>query len=161
MSQEDSEKKSGREATQFKPWNKAASKYKQEYVEMLYEYFNRPAVTIEEHTEYNDRGQVVGVERLEIPAEYPTFEGFAAMIGVTSLTLRHWCEEHDRFNACYAWAREKQREILMVNGIFGRYNANFAKFIAMNCHGMHEKVVNEGSTTVSVQLAPEADEEAN
>ncbi len=161
MSQDESGKKSGREATQFKPWNKAASKYKSDYVEMLYEYFNRAAVTVEEHTEYNDRGQVVGVERLVIPAEYPTFEGFAAKIGVTSLTLRHWCEEHDRFNACYAWAREKQRELLMVNGIGGRYNANFAKFVAINCHGMQEKIVSEGSGTVSVQLSAEADEEAN
>lgn len=150
-----------REATQFKPWNKAASKFKERYIQEMYEYFNRPATTIREEPIYNKDGEICRVEKVTVPAEYPTFEGFATSIGVIPETLRNWCEENDRFRACYAWARERQKGILMVNTIGGYYNANFAKFIAINCHGMQDKIVNEVKPAVQVSLSDEADEEAN
>jgi hypothetical protein len=109
----------------------------------------------------NKNGDEVTVGREIIPTDYPTFEGFAAKIGVDTDTLRNWCDDHDRFRCCYAWAREKQREILLVNGIAGRYNPNFAKFVAINCHGMQEKVVTENTGPVQVHLSGEVDEEAN
>lgn len=158
---ENNNKGCGREATQFKPWNKAASKYKEKYADEMYEYFNVPPTHAEPIVEMNKNGVEVTVGREIIPTDYPTFEGFAAKIGVDTDTLRNWCEEHDRFRHCYAWAREKQREILLVNGIAGRYNPNFAKFVAINCHGMQEKVATENTGPVQVHLSGEVDEEAN
>ena len=158
MSQED---KSDHVDTRFKFGNKTASKYRDSYVDEMYKYFNREPVTVDEVTEYNDAGQVIGREKIITPVDYPTFEGFAAKIGVDRDTLLNWCVDHPRFRHCYAWAREKQRDILIVNGMAGRYSANFAKFIAINCHGMQDKIVNENVAPIRVQLAPEADEEAN
>lgn len=151
----------GREATQFKPWNKAASKFKTEYIEKMYEYFNRPATKVEDVPIYDKNGDISRVEKQVIPCEYPTFEMFASEIGVTPLTLRHWCEENDRFNACYAWAKERQKGVLLVNTIGGHYNQNFAKFIAINCHGMQDKVVSEVQPAIRIELSDEVDEEAN
>lgn len=150
-----------REETQFKPWNKAASKFKARYTDDMYEYFNRPATSVEEVPVYNKDGIYVRMDKIVVAAEYPTFEGFATSIGVTTDTLRNWCEENDRFRHCYAWARERQKGILMVNTIGGHYNANFAKFVAINCHGMQDKIVNEVKPAVQVSLSDEADEEAN
>lgn len=150
-----------REDTQFKPWNKMSSKFKPEYIDRMYEFFGRPATTVEEIPIFNKNGDVVRMEKRIVAAEFPTFEMFASEIGVTSLTLRRWAAENDRFNACYAWALERQKGILMINAIGDRYNANFAKFIAMNCHGMQEKVVNEVQPTIRIELSDEVDEEAN
>ena len=149
------------EDTQFKPWNKSASKFKQEYIAKMYEFFNRPAARIEEVPIYGRDGDITRVEKQVVANDYPTFEMFASEIGVTSETLRNWAAEYPRFRDCYAWARERQKGILMVNTVGGHYNANFAKFVAINCHGMQDKVVSEVQPAIRIELSDEVDEEAN
>ena len=127
--------------------NDYASKYDDKYCDEILEYF---AVDPIETYQDND-----GITRFKA-ARYPTMERFASMIGVTSTTLRGWCEKSERFNAAYQRALEMQRDVLITNGLTGAYNPAFAKFIATTTHGMVEKtavdVGNEGDKPFEVNI---------
>ena len=133
------------------PGNDYASKYKEEYCEEIISYFDKPPYDV--YTDENGR------ECLR-PTAYPTIEGFAASIGVTSDTIRNWAEAHE----CFRWSLERahdlQKKILIINGLTGAYNANFAKFIASCTMGMHERTEADSTVKISVELPPEVDEEA-
>ena len=79
------------EQTRFEKENAAANKYKDEYCDMLIEFFNKPATRIEYKKNYV-KGELSSETPIVLPAEYPTFELFAASIGVTTKTLQNWCE---------------------------------------------------------------------
>ncbi len=119
----------------FKLENAAASKYKEEYADMLIEYFSTPNT--------REIGGTDGKPIMIIGNEYPTFEGFAAKIGVVRDTLLNWCKQSARFRHAYARAKEYQKSKLISNAVCGYYNANFAKFVATNDHGMSDKSEHE------------------
>lgn len=144
----------------FEKENAAACKYKAEYADKLIEYFNKPSTRVEYAKAYDKNGNVIRETPVVIPNEYPTFEGFAMSIGVTTHTLLNWCEENRRFSHCYARAREMQRGKLITNTLSGFYNPQFAKFEAINNHGMTEKTQQDASLVLSVKLPDEIDEEA-
>ena len=79
---------------------------------------------------------------------------------MTSDTIRNWAEAHE----CFRWSLERahdlQKKILIINGLTGAYNANFAKFIASCTMGMHERTEADSTVKISVELPPEVDEEA-
>lgn len=110
--------------------NNYASKYKEEYCEQIVEYFLNPP-----REKYIDAD---GNEK-EGAQIYPTFERFAANIGVISETLEEWTKRHERFRIAYSYAKNIQRSILVAKGLSGEYNPTFAKFIASTTHGMVEK----------------------
>lgn len=127
--------------------NDYASKYDDKYGEMLVEYFLNPP-----RVRYKDAN---GEEKMgdEI---YPTFERFAANIGVVANTLEGWAKSHERFAAAYAYAKNIQRSILITKGLSGEYNPTFAKFIATTTHGMVDKsavdIGNEGGNAFEVNI---------
>lgn len=143
----------------FSPGNAAASKYREEYADMLIEYFNRKPNTLERKLVRVGGG--VEERPVYVPCEYPTLEGFAASIGVTTDTLRNWCDKYSRFRHNYMRARELQRAILTINAIMGLYPAGPAIFEAVNHHGMTYKSRVEGSVTFRVDLPKDVDEESN
>lgn len=110
--------------------NSFASKYREEYCERIVEFFSAPYFV---SAEDEDGTKHVGA------CVYPTFESFAATIGVISETLREWADKHERFRAAYEYAKQLQRDKLIVHGMSGAYNPAFAKFIASTTHGMVEK----------------------
>lgn len=107
-----------------------ATKYRREYARDIIKYFD--ITPTKEVTRGGRRETVIN--------EYPMFEGFAKKIGVTSRTLLSWCEKHKEFAEAYERCKDMQRYILVTNSLLSRYNSGFAKFIAMNHHGMSEKV---------------------
>ncbi len=145
----------------FEKENAAACKYKPEYADLLIEYFSKPNVRMEYAETFNKDGQVIKRVPVVLPAEYPTFEGFAASLGVVSDTLRNWCEQSRRFRYAYARAKEMQKGKLISNSVGGHYNPVFAKFEAVNHHGMSDKVEKDSTISFDVKLSDEIDEESN
>ena len=109
------------EGAGFQPGNLESSKYDAKYPEDMKIYFRQ----------ISDEGN------------YPTFEGYADSIGVTARTLENWCEAHPLFKDAYDFCKNKQRGALLEGAMAGRFNATFAKFVAVNCHGMKEKIEND------------------
>lgn len=114
-------------------------KYKKEYADMLIDYFSVPKMVTFWKRKYYANGKVKEEEPITQPPIYPTFEGFAKSIGVTSGTLQNWREKYPSFNEAYERALDMQKDILITNSLGGLYNGNFAKFIASAQFGMVEK----------------------
>lgn len=121
----------------FKPGNDVSSKYQTEYCDRMLRYFRSEE-------------------------KYPQFEEFADSIDVTTETLNNWREKHEEFADVYARCKELQRMKLNKFALLGTFNASYAKFIAVNHHGMAEKTENDSNITFNMQYAsPEIDEESN
>ena len=131
--------------TRFKDKNKVACKYDDKYCDELIQFFSKPATRVEYKETYY-KGELTSRTPILLPEEYPTFEMFAAKIGVSTSTLKNWCEEHARFADCYARAKEIQFGKLTSNAITGIYNPIYAKFEAVNNHSLKDK--QEIDTTV-------------
>jgi len=125
------------------------SDYRPEYAQMMIDYFNRVPYTVK--------------GKKEIPADYPTIEGFACKIMIAPKNLRDWTDKHEEFRTAYEYAKSKQKEILIANGIRGNYNTLFAKFVAINATDMRERVDVEhsGEITIIKQLEKLSLEELN
>ena len=120
-------KKGNGSGEKFAKGNKAASKYDPAYCDMMLTYFR-------------------GDER------YPQFEEFADKINVTGNTLNNWRAEYEEFNEVYERCHEIQRMKLNKFALLGTFNASYAKFIAVNHHGMAEKTEQKISADEGVEV---------
>jgi hypothetical protein len=120
----------------FEKGNTSAMKYKAEYCQAMIDYFN------------DDDG-------------YPTFELFAASIGVDRDTLLNWTVDHDRFRHAYAKCKSIQLGKTISGAMCRKYDSNFAKFICSACHGLKETTATDTKVKFVVDLPEEVDEEAN
>lgn len=164
MSKENGRFEKGNEigkATRFKKKNRASVKYKDDYCDKILKYFAEPPSEIVYERSYYKDGTLKSEKPIILPPKFPTFELFAASIGVVPNTLLNWCDKHPRFADCYAQAKNMQLGIAKTNGVKKLYDSNFTKFILMNDHGMSEKVTNDNTVTFQVQLSDEVDEESN
>lgn len=136
MSKENGKFEKGNEIgknTRFKPGHKLSSKYKEEYADKIIEYFRDESVV------------------------FPTVEGFAELEGLAIRTVQDWHndeEKHPHFATAYAQAMAIQRERLLVGGLTRKFDASIVKFLAVNNHGMREKVEQEvkADTTFTVNI---------
>ena len=132
------------EETRFKRNNKAANKYRDEYCDMLLSYFIvKEREVIYEETYYKDGTLKSKTPKFILPQDLPTFELFAAKIGVTTKTLKNWADKYPRFSDAYERAKCIQLGIAKNNGITKQYDSNFAKFILINDHDMTDRTVQE------------------
>ncbi len=143
--------------TRFKKDNDAACKYKDEYCEKLLEFFNQPSTRIEYKKTYF-KGELSSETPIVIPNEYPTFEMFAANLGVTTETLKNWCEQYPRFKTYYARAKEIQLAKLTSNALLGLYNPLYAKFEAVNNHKLSDKQEVDSTVSGNVGVGVELDD---
>ena len=110
--------------------------YKDKYVQMMEDYFNREPYTIK-HTK---KGAIL------VPCAFPTYSGFASKIGIDRHTLKTWAEaknkdgtlKHPDFSTTYKIAKCHQARILIENGLLGLYPANFAIYTAKNVLGWRD-----------------------
>ncbi len=145
----------------YKKGNSGAVKYRAEYANLMIEYFGKPCTHIEYAEKYDKEGNLSSKVPVVVASDLPTFEGFADSLGVTAKTLLNWCERSSVFAEAYERAKDKQKQMILVNGLNGNYNPQFAKFIAINNHGMSDKVETDGTMTFTVTLPEEIDEESN
>lgn len=106
------------EGAGFQPGNLIPSKYQKKFCSEMLAFF----------------------DRVYAEGNYPTFEMFADEIKVTAATLANWAAAYPEFEEAYTACKNKQRGALLEGAMAGRFNATFAKFVAVNCHGMKEKV---------------------
>jgi hypothetical protein len=147
--------------TRFKAGNQVSSKYKSEYCEELLEFFRVPEAEEKWSRSYYESGAIKSEAPIILPPKLPTFELFAAKIGVTVGTLEHWCEKYPRFATIYAHAKEIQKGIIILNAMTKQYDANFAKFLLANNHGMKEAREKDTSIALDVTFDDVIDEECN
>jgi len=121
------------------------SKYKPEYCQQLINYFDLSKAAYKEVTLPAGEGR----ERVEIlPEVFPTFEEFAADIGVCYDTLRAWATDKNEngslvnpeFSEAYSRARTRQTAILFKGGMAGAFDGRFAGLAAKNLAGWSDKV---------------------
>lgn len=118
--------------TRFKPGNiPFNSKYKEEYVDMLYNYFT-------------DSDKIM-----------PTLEGFAAENHIAIVSLERWVKDekkHPRMKAVWAQCKAIQKDKLLLGGLTERFNPQIVKFLAINNHGMKEKIEQEVNGNAKVEV---------
>ena len=122
--------------TRFQKGHDVTCKYDEKYCEELISFFSdvKPEIIYEE-CYYPDGTVKARRPASVIPAQLPTFEGFAWKIGVTVGTL--------------------------LNGANKQYDGNFAKFLLMNNHGMSEKQMSENTFKIVYDNKSSIDEESD
>lgn len=106
--------------------------YKPEYSRMMVEYFQKEPFTTLYKREYYQDGQLKSETPILTAAEFPTLQAFANSLDVDMATLQRWKEAHPAFSAAYARAKELQERLILVNGMQGLYNIQFAQFYSKN-----------------------------
>lgn len=113
--------------TPFQKGNTLAKKYKDEYADLLLEYFRREDIT------------------------FPTLEGFVEWVrtrtgeAINYSTAEAWARgdenyaDAQRFQEVYAQAKAIQRDKLIFGGLTKRFDPSFARFLASSLHDMREK----------------------
>ena len=71
--------------------------------------------------------------------DFPTFEWFRAKVGIPNSTWRNWVNSYPELQEAVELAKDRQWDILRINGLNGTYNSSMAKFVGMNDLGMSEK----------------------
>lgn len=126
---------------------KKNEKYKKVYTDQIIDYFSSPPTRVEYIKHYDRNGDLTKEEPVVVGADYPTFEGFAIKIGVTARTLENWAKKYPTtFGVACERAKDMQKNMIIVNGLGGRYNSKFAQFIASSQFDMAEKSEKKLST---------------
>ena len=115
------------------------SRYMAKYGPQMLKYFDKEPYELKEITTYHQDGSIKSQKQVPWAVSLPTFQGFAAQIGVTDDTLRNWAEEYPEFGGYYRMCKQLQEKILVTNAMMGNYNAQFATFYAKNCLGYKDK----------------------
>jgi hypothetical protein len=128
-------KDQGGKATGKKSNAGAPTKYKEEYCQGIIGYFTVQPQQVVYKKSYFADGTLKSEEPVTLPAQLPTFQGYADNIGVHIDTLNEWCKIHEEFSEAYARAKQLQEKIWLVNGMSNLYNSQFAQFFGKNCLG--------------------------
>jgi hypothetical protein len=122
----------------------APSKYKPEYCKMIDDFFSRPLQDeIVKHVEDIKfvKGKPTKVKRKiteTVTGRIPFIEEFSRSINISHKQLLVWAQTYPEFGEALARAKEKQREYLSHQTLLGRYNPQFAIFLAKNITDMRD-----------------------
>lgn len=109
-----------------------------EYLEIAKEHFSKRL-----YEEYEEEVVVagVGIQTLvkQRAAPFPSMSGLAMKLGVNRQQIYEWEKIHPEFSDILNHGREVIREFLMSHGVTGKYNSNFAKFVATNLTDLTDK----------------------
>ena len=133
------------------------TKYRKEYCDDIIQYFDIPPQQVVYKQTYYANGTLKSEEPVTLPAQFPTMQGFARMIGVNIDTLHEWRKQYLDFSEAYTRAQELQEKIWLINGMGGLYNAQFAQFFGKNCLGYKDRQEVEHSGGMTVASIPEED----
>ncbi len=114
------------------------TKYRSEYCQQLINFFSVEPTTEVKKTMTTAKGTIIE-EPVQRANKLPTFERFAANLGVHVDTLIEWTRVHRAFSEAYARAKALQKDILNTNALLGLYDSHYAKFVAVNCTDMRDR----------------------
>lgn len=112
-------------------------KYKEEYCQMLIDFFDVEPYEDVELPHYKD-GQRTWSDFKRVANDLPTLSAFAKKIGVGVSTVYDWINEkhasyQQEFSETYTRkCKDLQKWMVVQNGLQGTYNPTFAKFVMMN-----------------------------
>lgn len=131
----------------FAAGNEFAEKYKDEYADMLLEFFSKPISKIEYKKNYF-KGELSSETPIEFIEDFPTMGMFARSIRVSVSTLKAWAGvtfdgkfKQDRFASAYACVKEWAGGMIESGALSGKLDANMAKFVLTNDYGKQDKQV--------------------
>lgn len=108
------------------------SNYRPEYCQALLQYFSAADSWEMYNANKTSTAQIVPSSKL------PTFERWAAALGVGQRTLGEWCVKYPEFAEAYAIAKDLQKSFLMELGAAGVGNQTIQLMLRTN-HGMKEE----------------------
>jgi hypothetical protein len=148
----------------FAPGNGFSAKYKDEYADMLIEFFSQPLTKIEYEEEFDKDGNVKYRKPIEMVVDFPTFGMFARSIGVSVSAIQAWAGlkedgkyKKPRFAIAYACAKEWAEGMMESGGITGKLNANMVKFVLTNDYGKKNDAAMALEITFPDEIAEECD----
>lgn len=74
-----------------------------------------------------------------IPTEMPSIVGLAIELGLHRKTLFAWVHKYPDFANYIELLKQKQKRWLLYHGLTKNIDANFGKFVAINCTDMVDK----------------------
>lgn len=119
-------------ATKGEKPNGRPSRYKDEFVDLMFDFFNKE-VYREVESDVIDSHGVACKATKSVLNTFPTFSRFASKIGVTRETLHKWATEKNKdgtlrkpeFSYTYTRAKDFQEALLIEGGLSGAYNIDF------------------------------------
>lgn len=133
-----------------KPTLGAPTKYTEDVPQRMIDFFNVPLLKIEK-VEAMTKNGVVSVNEI-VANELPTIERFCADLMIHKSTLLEWVKKYPLLSDAYGIAKQCQKNHLLQNGLSGRYNSAFAKFISINCTDLVDKVVTEHQGNIEINI---------
>jgi DNA-packaging protein gp3 len=125
------------------------TKYDAKYCGELLRFFNKRVVR--ERTETVEGKNWSKDTLVREAIFFPSFEGFAAKIGVATDTLYEWAKKHKDFSDAMLRARAKQHSLIYEHGMTGYLNPRLAGLFAQSNMGMHERILDEGEKTITIK----------
>lgn len=87
---------------------------------------------------------------------FPTIEGLAINLGTGTRTLYDWEKEYTDFSHTLELLRDTQRDLLIKNGLTGKYSTSFAIFLLKAIHGYTDsKALFEATQNNYMDISPD------
>jgi hypothetical protein len=125
--------------------------FRPEYCDQIREFFRAAprtkldTVVVVEHVNYVNTAEGIrmttGTKREEVRrvcSDFPTFEGFAISLGVTTRTLREWRARYPDFEEACRFCEQLQREFLQQGLLDGSIPPVPGIFVAKNVTAHHD-----------------------
>jgi hypothetical protein len=129
----------------------APTKYKDDIPQKMIDFFNRPLMKAQQVEVLTKTGQIKLVTEM-VANELPTIEKFCCDLMISKETLHQWIKKYPVLTDAYKFAKQAQKNHLMQNGLSGNYNSAFAKFVAINCTDLVDKVVTEHQGNIEIVI---------
>lgn len=94
-----------------------------------------------------------------LKVDIPTIEGLCIILMVSHDTIAEWVKKYNEFSDAITKLKEVQKRRLLEGGLSGEYQQSIAKLILANNHGMSDKVDQNNTGNVTVQVINYADQE--
>lgn len=128
--------------------NGRPSKYKDEYCQLLLDYFSEEPYREVIRKVHTKQGDVIEIPE-DVANDFPTLAGFAIKIGVHRDTLLEWSKQFPEFSGAYKRASDFQEHFIVTNGMKSLVNPAFAIFTAKNVLKWRDKQPGEEDKTVT------------
>ena len=106
------------------------------------------------------RNLIAYTEDCREKGEYPTIAGYCSLVYISQETVRVWRKTYPEFGAAVNTMLQYAENLLVSRSLAGKYNAQFAQFVAKNYHNMDDKQTTalEGNVGLTVKFVEDTDD---